>query len=209
MKARLEAAKKAKAEVEEMMTYAQIRAPYSGVVTNLFVDAGDMANPGMPLLAVEAPAKFEVITQIPESEINLVSKDDTVYVAIKNNDKDILGTVSRVSSSSRLSGAQFETHISLFPTDKQKNALRSGMFALVKLSKGSNKKIMISKDLIVNRGQLTGIWTVSESKAALLRWVRLGKSEENQVEVLSGLSEGDRLIVECEQRLYDGMSVEF
>ncbi|WP_444793917.1 efflux RND transporter periplasmic adaptor subunit [Saccharicrinis sp. GN24d3] len=208
MKARLEAASKAKAEVEAMMMYANIRAPYSGVVTNSFVDAGDMANPGMPLLAVEAPGQFEVITRVPESEIDLVAKDDTVYVALKNCDEDVMGVISRVSTSSMLSGAQFETRVSLLPNEKQKDALRSGMFAQVKLTKGSNKKIMVSKDLIVNRGQLTGIWTVGESKAALLRWVRLGKSNANQVEILSGLLEGDQLIVKCDERLYDGMALE-
>ncbi|GAF02356.1 efflux RND transporter periplasmic adaptor subunit [Saccharicrinis fermentans] len=206
-KARLEVAQKAKAEVEEMMTYAHIRAPYAGVITNLFVDAGDMANPGLPLLAVEALGEFEVMTRIPESEIDLVSKGDTVYIALKSCETNIKGFVSRVSSSSILSGAQFEVRISLLPTKMQEKALRSGMFAQVKLRKGSNEKIMISKDLIVNRGQLTGVWTVGESQAALLRWVRLGKSDANQVEVLSGLSEGDLLIVECQERLYDGMAV--
>ena len=208
MKAKLEAVKKAKAEVVEMMTYANIRAPYSGVVTNRFVDGGDMANPGMPLIAVEAPGQFEVITRIPESEIDLVSKGDSVFVAIKNCKEDVKGVVSRVSTSSRLSGAQFETKVLLIPNAKQESALRSGMFAQVKLSKGADEKIMVPKDLILNRGQLNGIWTVSQSEAALLRWVRLGKSEGNRIEVLSGLSEGDKLIVDCEERLHDGMPLE-
>ncbi len=208
MKARLEAVNKAKAEVEEMMTYANIRAPYSGVVTNSFIDAGDMANPGMPLVAIEAPGLFEVITRIPESEIDLISKDDTVFVNLKNCKNDVKGVISRISTSSRLSGSQFETRILLMPDAKQINALRSGMFAQVKITKGADEKIMVNKDLIINRGQLTGIWTVSESKAALLRWVRLGKSNNNQIEILSGLSEGDKLIVKCDERLYDGMALE-
>ena len=208
MKAKLEAVKKAKAEVEEMMTYANIRAPYAGVVTNRFVDGGDMANPGIPLMAIEAPGQFEVITRIPESEIDLITKGDSVYVALKNCKEDIPGIISRVSTSSRLSGAQFETRVLLMPNEKQISALRSGMFAQVKLTKGADKKIMIPNNLIVNRGQLTGIWTVSESKAALLRWVRLGKSNGSKTEVLSGLSEGDKLIIDYEGRLHDGMALE-
>lgn len=205
MKARLNAANKAKVEVEEMMSYANIRAPYSGVVTNLFVDAGDMANPGMPLLAVEAPGLFEVITRIPESEIDLITKNDTVYVNVKSCEKKVKGLVSGVSTSSRLSGAQFETKVLLMPDDQQLQELRSGMFAQVEMTKGNEKKIMVSQDIIVNRGQLTGVWTASESNTALLRWVRLGKSSGNNIEVLSGLSEGDQLIVKSDTRLYDGM----
>lgn len=205
MKAKLKAAQKAKAEIEEMMTYANIRAPYAGVITNRFVDAGDMANPGMPLLAIEAPGQFEVITRIPESEIHLVNHGDTVKVMLKNSKESITGIVSRVSTSSRLSGAQFETSVQLLPSPEQKKFIRSGMFAQVKLNKGVDEKIMVSKDLIINRGQLTGIWTVSGDNQALMRWVRLGKMDNDQVEVLSGLSEGDRLITECNERLYDGL----
>jgi len=205
MKARFNAANKAKVEVEEMMSYANIRAPYTGVVTNLFVDAGDMANPGMPLLAVEAPGMFEVITRIPESEIDLITKNDTVYVDVKSCEKKVKGLVSGVSTSSRLSGAQFETKVLLMPDDQQLRELRSGMFAQVEMTKGNEKKIMVSQDIIVNRGQLTGVWTASESNTALLRWVRLGKSNGNNIEVLSGLSEGDQLIVKSDARLFDGM----
>ncbi len=208
MKAKLEAVNKAKAEVEEMMTYANIRAPYSGIVTNRFVDAGDMANPGMPLMAIEAPDVFEVITGIPESEIHLVSKNDTVMVNFKSCDEDIKGVISKVSTSSRLSGAQFDTRVLLMPTAGQLSKIKSGMFAQVKHFKGSDKKMIVSKDLIINRGQLTGIWTVGESQTALLRWVRLGKNHSNQVEVLSGLSEGDKLIIDCEERLHDGLLLE-
>ncbi len=208
MKARLNAANKGKAEVEEMMTYADIRAPYNGVVTNLFVDAGDMANPGMPLLAVEGPGTFEVVTRIPESEIDLITRNDTVYVDVKSCERKVKGVVTGVSTSSRLSGSQFETKVLLMPDEQQLQELRSGMFAQVEMSKGEEKKIMVSQDIIVNRGQLTGVWTVSESNTALLRWVRLGKSTGNNTEVLSGLSEGDRLIVKSNERLYDGMLLE-
>lgn len=208
MKARLNAANKGKAEVEEMMTYADIRAPYKGVVTNLFVDAGDMANPGMPLLAVEGPGTFEVVTRIPESEIDLITKNDTVYVDVKSCENKIKGLVTGVSTSSRLSGSQFETKVLLMPDEQQLQELRSGMFAQVEISKGEEKKIMVPQHIIVNRGQLTGVWTVSESNTALLRWVRLGKSTSNQVEVLSGLSEGDQLILKSNARLHDGMLLE-
>lgn len=208
MKARLDAANKAKAEVEEMMTYADIRAPYTGVVTNLFVDAGDMANPGMPLLAVEGPGTFEVITRIPESEIDLITRNDTVYVDVKSCERKVKGVVTGVSTSSRLSGSQFETKVLLMPDAQQTKELRSGMFAQVEMTKGDEKKIMVPQDIIVNRGQLTGVWTVSESNTALLRWVRLGKSNGNDIEVLSGLSQGDRLILKSDERLHDGLLLE-
>ncbi len=206
-KAQLEAAKNAKEQVEENLAYANITAPYDGVITDRFVDGGDMANPGMPLVAIESPGKFEVITRIPESEVNMVKKNDTVFVELKSTQDKISGIITNISPSSRFSGSQFEARIIIDPSESQKKEIRSGMFANVILAKGTTHKILVPTSLIINRGQLTGVWTVGETGNALLRWVRLGKTFEDKTEVLSGLSENDKLITGSDSRLYDGMLV--
>ena len=207
-KAQLEAAQKAKDEVLEVLSYADIRAPYDGVITQKFVDAGDMANPGMPLLAVEAPGLFEVIAKIPESEIHKVEKGDKVEVLIDACAEAIQGEIAHISPSSRFSGSQFDARITLYPNDQQKGAVRSGVFAHVNHLKGEEQKLLIPSELLVERGQLKGIWTVSQANQALLRWVRLGKSYGDKTEVLSGLSEGSKLIVSVEGRLHDGAQLQ-
>ncbi|MGY8911014.1 MAG: efflux RND transporter periplasmic adaptor subunit, partial [Flavobacteriales bacterium] len=62
-------------------------------------------------------------------------------------------------------------------------------------------------DAIVKKGQLTGIYTVSESKTALLRWLRLGKTYGNEVEVLSGLNVDESYIVSAEGKLFNGAKI--
>lgn len=207
-KAQLDAAEKAKEEVLEMLSYANIRAPYSGVITQRFVDGGDMANPGMPLLAIEAPGLFEVNARIPESDIYKVEKGDEVEVILDACQKPVKGIIARISPSSRFSGSQFETRINLLPNREQRSAIRSGVFAHVKHLKGEESKLLVSEDMIVERGQLKGIWTVSQAGDALLRWVRLGKTYGDKVEVLSGLSEGNQLITSAQGRLFDGAQLE-
>ena len=54
-----------------------------GVVTNKFINAGDMANPGMPLLEVESPGKYQVLAMVPESEILEIKTDTEVGRASK------------------------------------------------------------------------------------------------------------------------------
>ncbi|MCG8580142.1 MAG: efflux RND transporter periplasmic adaptor subunit [Bacteroidales bacterium] len=203
-KAQLEAAQKAKEEVTEMLSYANIRAPYSGVITQRFVDGGDMANPGMPLLAIEAPGLFEVIAKIPESDVYKLDKGDAVEVMIDACEMPVKGTVARISPSSRFSGSQFDARISLNPDAKQKDAIRSGIFAHVNHLKGEEKKLLVASSSIVERGQLKGLWTVSQSNQALLRWVRLGTTYGDKTEVLSGLNEGNQVVISAEGRLYDG-----
>jgi len=206
--AQLEAAQKAKDEVAEMLTYADIRAPYTGVITQKFVDSGDMANPGMPLLAIEAPGLFEVNAKIPESEIYKVEKGDKVEVRVGAYDEAINGTISHISPSSRFSGTQFEARISLVPSNKQKAAIRSGVFAHVDHFKGEEQKLLVAQSMIIERGQLKGVWTVSQSNQALLRWVRLGKIYGDKIEVLSGLSAGNTLLTSAEGRLFDGANLQ-
>jgi len=207
-KAQLEAAQKAKDEVVAMLSYADIRAPYAGVITQRFVESGDMANPGMPLLAIEAPGLFEVNAKIPESEIYKVEKGDQVEVRIHGCQDAIKGSISHISPSSRFSGSQFDARIALLPNKEQKQAIRSGVFAYVDHLKGSESKLLIDKSRIVERGQLKGVWVVSQSNQALLRWVRLGKSYGDKVEVISGLNEGNQLIAAAEDRLYDGANLQ-
>src|SRR5690606_40022116 len=81
-KARLESAKAMKAEVNAQFAYSNITAPFSGVVTNRFVESGAMANPGMPLMAIEAPGNFEVRSTVPERAISQIKTGEKVDVLI-------------------------------------------------------------------------------------------------------------------------------
>ncbi|WP_051536191.1 efflux RND transporter periplasmic adaptor subunit [Marinilabilia salmonicolor] len=174
--ARLEAAKQRRREVDEMLQYANIRSPYDGTVINKFVNTGDMASPGMPLLAIEAPGAFEVLSRIPESEMNLWSAGDTAVVEISSVNETVKGVITNISPSSKFSGPQYEILIGLIPDDDQTSIVRSGMFANVKLHHGTEEVVEVPSELIVERGQLTGIWMVNPQDKALVRWIRPGRT---------------------------------
>ncbi len=207
-KARLEAAQQMRNEVEAQFAYTNIRAPFSGIVTNKFVDKGAMANPGMPLISVEGPSKFEAKVSVPESEITKIQQGDTVTVLVKSTGIQLKGEVSELSTSAVNTGGQYIATIRLIDTDA---SVLSGMYVNVqfpvKASKKSAGAISIPQSALVHQGELSGIYTVSESGTALLRWLRLGKSFGNEVEVLSGLSPEERYIVSAEGKLYNGAPI--
>jgi hypothetical protein len=66
---------------------------------------------------------------------------------------------------------------------------------------------MIPKDAIITNGQLSGVYTVSQQNTAVLRWLRLGKSIGNQVEVLSGLTSNETYILSSEEKLFNGAKI--
>ena len=67
--------------------------------------------------------------------------------------------------------------------------------------------VLIPEKVIVRRGQLSGIYTVSQNQTALLRWLRLGKTHGDKVEVLSGLNSEEQFIIYAEGKLYNGVRV--
>jgi RND family efflux transporter MFP subunit len=206
-KARLEGAKQMKNEVNAQFSYANIRAPFSGTVTNKFINVGDMANPGMPLLEVESPGKFQVLAMVPESEILQIKDNSDVNVVLKSLDKMIKGKVMEVSTSAKNTGGQYMVKVILEKTDA---TVMSGMYATVQFPTYSNEStqaVMLPKGAIVTNGQLTGVYTVSQTNTALLRWLRLGRSIGDKVEVLSGMSSDEQYIVSADGKLYNGAKI--
>ncbi|MCO5725398.1 efflux RND transporter periplasmic adaptor subunit [Robiginitalea marina] len=204
--ARLNAAREMENEVEAEGSYVRIRAPFSGVITQKYAEEGDLASPGMPLLGLENPGRFKVSALVPENEVSRVREGDTARVLIKSLGLQVPGTVSELSSSAMATGGQYRVTISL---PKPVEGLRSGMYASVRFpgqpkagpARGS---LLIPREAIVTQGQLTGVYTVSQSQTALLRWLRLGREYGEQVEVLSGLRPGETLIISAEGKLYNG-----
>ena len=207
-KANLEATKEMKNEINAQFAYANIRAPFSGVVTNKFIKEGDMANPGMPLISVEGKKGFEVIAMVPESEISKIKTNLKVDVIVKAINKTLRGMVTEVSSSAKNTGGQYLIKIKL---DENNEEVLSGMFATVQFpvekTKSTRNLIAIPKSVLVKKGELQGVYTVSKSNTALLRWLRLGNDFNDEVEVLSGLSNGEQYIVSSQGKLYNGAKI--
>ncbi|MCX7550365.1 efflux RND transporter periplasmic adaptor subunit [Xanthomarina sp. F2636L] len=206
-KARLEAAKQMKNEVNAQFAYSNITAPFAGVVTSKNVKEGDMANPGQPLISVESPGDFEVMAMVPETEISQIKNDIEVTVLVKSINQTLKGKVTEVSSSAKNTGGQYLVKIALDKTDAN---ILSGMFVTVQFpieKKSTTNIVLIPTDAIITNGQLSGVYTVSQSNTALLRWLRLGRTYGNQVEVLSGLSADEAYIVSAEGKLFNGAKI--
>ncbi len=206
-KARLEGAKQMKNEVQSQFAYVNLRAPFDGVITNKFIDAGDMANPGEPLISVEGPENFEVTASVPESEISKIKSGTEVNVIVKSSDKILPGTVTEMSTSAKNTGGQYLVKVVLDKTDA---GILSGMYATVQFpmeKKIDVTTVLVPVEALVKRGQLRGIYTVSQSNTAILRWLRLGRTFGDNVEVLSGLSADENYIISSEGKLFNGVKI--
>ena len=192
-----------------MLSYTNIRAPFSGVVTQKMLDEGSMANPGIPILTIEQSGELQIVASIPEKYIPYVKIGDVAKIELKSLGTTIDGKVSELSPSAFRTGGQYSMKLAIDAKDKTN--IRSGMYVNIlipnKTGEDISSKIMLDKNSIVYRDQLTGVYVIDDQNQANLRWIRLGKTIGNQVEVLSGLSQNDRIVSKAEGKLYNGVKV--
>lgn len=209
---RLEAAKQMRNEVSASLGYTTLTAPFSGIITQKLADAGSMANPGMPIVTLEQTGTYQVSASVPENSINQIHVNTEALVSIKSLDKTFKGSISQINPSSQYTGGQYIIKVSI--PEEAKKGLYAGMYATVsitlKQSEANNpeyNKILVPVSSIEHKEQLTGLYTVGSNNTALLRWVRLGKTYGDQIEVLSGLEKTEQFVVAAEGKLYNGVPV--
>ena len=199
-------------EVNAMLGYTTLTAPFSGIVTQKLADAGSMASPGMPILTIEQSGSYQVSAAVPENTINQIKQGTEAIVTIKAIDKTIRGTVTQINQSSQYTGGQYIIKISI--PDKDKTGLYAGMYANVAIPvkeavavTTAGNAVMVPLSSIEYKDQLTGLYTIGSNNTALLRWVRLGKTYGDKVEVLTGLEKTETFILSAEGKLYNGVPV--
>ena len=209
MKAKVEAAQQMQNEAEAMLAYTNLRAPFSGVVTQKYFDAGSLANPGVPILVIEQMGNYRVSASVSEKDISRLRQGVPAVVVVKSSGQLIHGTITEISPSSQFSGGQYSIKVNL--PDQEKANLYSGMHVNVTISGMASdpreNKIQIPASAIVYKDQLTGLFTITDDQTAMLRWIRLGKAQGDHVEILSGLRDDEKFILTSEGKLYNGVPV--
>lgn len=208
----LETARQMRKEVNAALSYTSLTAPFDGVVTHRNADAGNMANPGMPILTIERAGSFQVVASVPESSISQIKQGQKAVITINAINKTINGSVTEISTSSQATGGQYVIKINIL--EGEKAGLYSGMYANISIpvksaasTQNDSNIVLVPMSSIEHRDELTGLYTVSANNTALLRWVRLGKTYGDKVEVLSGLGKDERYIVSAGGKLFNGEPV--
>jgi RND family efflux transporter MFP subunit len=179
-------------EVETAGSYASIRAPFDGEVVSRYIDEGDVAAPGMPLLVVEEAGPREGRLAVPVGAAAGLEVGSTVKVTTLGG-READAPVRVVAAGADPRSKTVEVRVTLpsdWPTGVSVTALIPG---------GTIQAVTIPSSAVVRRGQLTGVRVVTSDGAAL-RWIRLGRAVGgDRVEVLSGLNPGDEIVVPEEQ----------
>lgn len=199
--ARLAQARQAAKAAGAVAGYGRVTAPIPGVVVAKSVEAGQTVFPGTPLLTVEGDRGFRLEVAAPEGLFGKVKAGDRVGISVEG--APATGTVSEVVPLVESSTRTFTVKI-----DLPSRGLRSGAYGKAFFEAGSTKGVALPARAVVRRGSLTSVWVVSPEGTARLRLIKLGRSLDGRVEVLSGLHPGERVVVAGMEQMVDGAKVQ-
>lgn len=184
---------------------AQVRAPYKGRVVAKMINSGDLASPGTPFLILEQEGLYCTDLVLPERHIQAVQVGITVKVVVPAmNNREFDGEVGRIVPTADARSRSFQVKVRM----PEGADYKSGMFARVSIPLGGTGMLLIPLSAIVAQGQLNGVFVVDEARIARFRLVRIGKTLGQQVEVVSGLTDGQRYVSTVPLNMKDGVKVE-
>jgi len=201
--ARIQQASEAVSSAEVMRGYAEIHAPFAGIVTEKPVEPGAMAIPGTPLLTVEKSGALRLETPVEESFLPSIRIGQAVTVTLDSLDHTLEARVSEIGPLVDPASRAFLVKIDLPNLPR----LRSGMFGRAKFSRGARPALVVPIAAVSEQGQLESVIVV-EDGSAHTRLVTLGEKQGDTVEILSGLAAGERVVSPRSMTLADGARVE-
>lgn len=179
------------AQARNQLTYAEVRAPLSGVIVQKHMNSGDLASPGMPILVLEDPSHLLVETHISEQYLSDIQVGDSVDLRMASIEAPVLATVRQVVQAADAGSYQFLVKLSL-PSNK---VVHTGMFAEVVFNVGQRQGVVIPESSIVHRHGMTAVYLAGDDNILRYRLVRLGQVQATNIEVVAGLNSGQRIVI--------------
>jgi RND family efflux transporter MFP subunit len=183
--------------------YTRLSAPFAGIVTAKSVEPGSMAAPGVPLLTIEREGAYRLEASVDESRLPFVKAGQTVDVALESLDWRLTARVSEIVPSVDAASRAYIVKIDLPAVPN----LRSGEFGRARFPMGARSAVTIPPQALVERGQLQSVFAIEDGRART-RLVTTGERGPTGVEVLSGLSGGEKVVSPVPSDLADGARVE-
>ncbi|MEP2057279.1 MAG: efflux RND transporter periplasmic adaptor subunit [Maribacter litoralis] len=205
------------AQAAVKMTYENVRhtklyAPMDGYISDKMMDAGDLAQPGQPVVEIVNINSVKAVLPISDGEINSITKGDSATVSIPAlDDKTIVGMVDEVSIQSNQGSPVYTAYVKLNNADKQ---IKPGMTCNVSFiekstqSEKSESVIVIpSESIAVTEDGKKFVYIVNENKAER-KYIETGALYDSGMVVKKGLAHGDKLIVSGYHKLTQSTPVE-
>jgi len=184
---------------------AAIKAPFAGLVTQRYVEPGQLVAPGLPVARVIDPYTLKIEAALTETEVAWIAPGQSAAVKLEGADGPVAGTVGWVGFEADPRTGKFDVEIHVPNPDL---AVRPGTIGRVRLTKReTTDAIVIPRDAVLPGKAGDHVYVVAGDRAAL-RTVSLGPDQGLMVTVREGLESGELLVVRGQRELQDGSLVE-
>jgi RND family efflux transporter MFP subunit len=200
--ARLRVSQATVSEAQAMLAYAEVQAPFDGVITRKLAEAGDLAVPGKPIVEIENPSALELEADIPEAFAAGIRAGATMKVQVDVVRRDFAGVVREIAPGANPLTRTFQIKLELPPAPE----LMPGQFARLLVPAGNSRVLQVPTGAVVRRGQMEIVFVVEDQRARL-HLVKTGRQAGADTEIVSGLESGDVVVTEGATRLVDGQPV--
>jgi RND family efflux transporter MFP subunit len=200
-------------QVSALSDYTRITAPFAGVVTNRYADTGALIAAGtstgtqaIPVVKIAQISVLRLVLPIPESVAGQIHLGDPVKVHVQALNEDIEGKVSRFADSLDLQTRTMETEIDF---DNRDGRLIPGMYAETQLSLRERKDALtVPLESVTRNGDDATVLAVNPDNSIEERHVKLGVEDSLRVEVLSGLTDKDRVVIGNRSQFRNGQKIQ-
>lgn len=175
--------------------YTAVTAPFAGVVSARMVEPGEMVMPGKPLMTGFDPSELRVIVSVPQYRVAQLGTNPDVMVEIPTQGRWIKAASARVQpvADARTHSTQVRVYL---PAGEA--GIYPGMFVRAHFVTGRAKKLVVPAAAVLHRGEVVAAYVADGKGALSLRQIRVGEAAaEGYLEVLSGLSEGERVAADA------------
>ncbi len=194
-RARLAAARAALKRAEEQVRQTEVRAPYSGIVTEKHVDVGEFVNVGQPLMTGISLDKLRVSVEVPQSAINRLRRHKQARVltdALCEEGRAEAGGITFFPYADPVTNT-FRVRVDLAQACR---GLLPGMFVKVAFLLGEQRELLVPTAAVAYRGEVTGVYVIDDQDRPHFRQIRLGRRHGEAMIVLAGLAEGERIALD-------------
>jgi RND family efflux transporter MFP subunit len=204
----LAAAKANYERLTQMRSYRQVRAPFSGVITMRNVDEGALISAGQTLLyRVAQGGAVRAYVNVPQTFAGAVQPGQAARLQFAElPGQSFTGTIVRASDALDAASRTLLTEIHV---PNPNGLLHAGMYAQVSLTvRYSTAPILVPGEALVTAGDGTQVGTVDSTSRIHFRNVTIGRDYGKTVEVLEGLNDGDKVVLNPGDAVREGTRVE-
>jgi len=179
-------------EAKIALGYTFISAPVAGQIASRLADPGDMALAGRPLLVIQTAGHLRLEAAVREGLVNSIVFGQELKISIDALQKEITGTVEEIVPSGDPASRTFLVKVGLPPEE----GLYTGMFGRLFVPLANRETILLPEQAVRNIGQIEAV-RVLEGEKPVEVFVKTGRRHGDRLEILSGLKEGDRVLLEA------------